>query len=420
MNEKSAFNAAVCAIGIAILLIHTINILLKKNRRKDENNLLIFVIFTIVHFTTYLTFTVLKIHYTSDNFVIGFYTTFYIMNNIEALLFFLYARSCLESKKKLLDILTYVNLAVFGIYIILDIINIFNRMFFTSIAGAYTRQRMMIFSQGYQFVVFVVVFCITVFTRKTKLVEKIAFSVYCIFPFIAIILQNLFAGFAIAYLSIIVSIEVLFLFVNVRKNMELAQEAKRNKDIEIKIMISQIQPHFIYNTLASISTLIKIDPDKAQKALDDFTEYLRTNLSSLSNTGLILFSDELKHIETYLSLEKMRFDDRLNIIYDIKAKDFMVPPLSIQPLAENAVKHGIMRKLEGGTVKIKSYERKDAYIVEISDDGVGFNMDDIKVSSTNHIGLNNVKYRIAKMSHGDLKIRSEINKGTTVTAIFYK
>ena len=400
MDSKSAFNATVCIIGIALLLIHTINISLKKNRRKDENYLLFFIIFTAIHFATYLAFTLIKIHHTSDNMIIAFYTIFYIMNNFELLLLFVYAISYIPIKKKTANILFIVSIVLYNIYVALDIANIFNHMFFYAVDGIYTRSKTMIISQGYQFVTFAMVFCMSVFNKKVKIAE------------------SLLPGYAVAYLSVIIAIEILFLFVNVRKNMELANEAKKNKEAEVKIMISQIQPHFIYNTLASISTLIEIDPERAQQGLDNFTDYLRANLSSLSKTGLVSFSDELKHVKTYLSLEQMRFEDRLKIVYDIKAKDFMVPALSLQPLVENAAKHGILKKIEGGTITIKSYENSEANIVEISDDGVGFDPSNVKGSD--HFGLNNVKYRITSMCSGSVKIDSEGNKGTTVTVYFYK
>ena len=90
-----------------------------------------------------------------------------------------------------------------------------------------------------------------------------------------------------------------------------------------------------------------MDPIKAQGALDDFTEYLRHNISSLTETRLIPFEAELKHIQIYLSLEKLRFNDRIQVEYDIKTKNFNVPPLSIQPLVENALKHGVLKRIEG-------------------------------------------------------------------------
>ena len=424
MDVKATFNATVCIIGIALLLIHGVDLLLKKGRRKDENNLLIFIIFTILHFATYLTFTFIKINYTSKPLIIGFYTTFFIMNNVEALLLFNYTVSYISLKKKMRDTVMIINDIVFALFVISDIINIFTHMFFNAVISGdtviYKRTHFMILSQGYQFVAFIMVFFLTSFNKKLNITEKIAFAVYCLLPVIAIVIQNAMAGYAIAYLSIIIAIEILFLFVNVKKNIELVDEAKRTKEAEVKLMVSQIEPHFIYNTLSSISSLIKIDPEKAQNGLDDFTEYLRANLTSISKTGLTSFVNELKHIETYLSLEKMRFDERLNIVFDIQVKEFAVPPLSIQPIVENAVKHGILQKLEGGTITVKSYETDEAYIVEIIDDGVGFNINDETYKNGDHIGINNVKYRLSTMCHGELSINSVVDKGTTAIVKFYK
>ena len=420
MDIKSTFNATVCIIGIAILLIHTINILLKRDRRKDENSLLIFIVFTIIHFATYLTFTFIKIYYTSDPLIMGFYTTFFIMNNVELLLLFNYTISYIELKKRTKDIISIVNISLFVVFVVLDIINIFTHMFFYSDNGVYTRAKTMFFAQGYQFIAFAAVFVISVFNRKLNITEKIAFAAYCILPLIAIIIQNLLPGYAIAYLSIIIAIEILFLFVNVQKNILLANEAKRTKEAEIKLMMSQIQPHFVYNTLSSISTLITIDPEKAQKALDDFTSYLRMNFSSLTETRLVSFADELKHIKTYVELEKMRFNDRLNVVYDIRTTQFDVPPLSVQPIVENAIKHGILKKIEGGTVTLSVHEEPDSFVVEVIDDGVGFDANNAELKENKHVGLNNVKHRINSMCKGDIVFKSELNKGTEVTITFYK
>lgn len=420
MDTKATFNAAVCVIGITLFLIHTLDLLLKRRKRKDEMAFLIFVVFTIIHFATYLTFTIIKTYYTSDPLIISFYTTFYIMNNVEVLLLYYYTISAVPIDKRIKKISTIFNLAVFTLYVSCDIINIFGKMYFYSVDGVYTRTKLMFFAQGYQFVGFAVVFLITIFNKKTIITEKMAFASYCLIPLIAILVQNALPGYAIAYLSIIIALEILFLFVNVKKNMELIQEAKRTKEAEVKLMVSQIQPHFIYNTLSSISTLIKIDPEKAQKGLDDFTEYLRANLTSISETGLVSFENELRHIQTYLSLEKIRFDERLNVTLDIQTKDFKVPPLSIQPIVENAVKHGILQKLEGGTINIKTYETEKANIVEISDDGIGFDTKDSSFYKGNHIGINNIRYRLSTMCHGEMSIDSVVDKGTTVTVKFYK
>ena len=421
MSKNSVFNASVCIIGILILAIHVANILIKKEKRKDEMILLNFFIFTIVHFATYLTFTLVKSYLgTSDPFVITFYTIFYVMNNLEVFLLFHYALTYMDiapQRKKAVSIL---NLSLFSLFVLSDIINVFTGIYFTSQGGEYLRSRTMIVSQGYQFVMFVTIFILAVTNKKLNLREKTAFCLYCSLPFAAIILQNLFKGYAIAYLSIIVAIEVLFLFLSVQKNIDLAKEEEKNKEAQIKIMLSQIQPHFIYNSLSSISTLIPIDQPKAQSALDDFTEYLRMNLSSLTAVNCIHFEDELKHIKTYVAMEKLRFGDRLRVVYNIGVTDFMLPPLTIQPIVENAIKHGILKKLEGGTLTITTTESERAYVVEITDDGVGFTINNVDFDANIHFGLKNIQYRLAKMCGADIAVKSEVGVGTCVTVTFWK
>ena len=420
MEKNVIFNVTVCIVGIAILLIHIVNCLLKKNRRKDENRLLIFLSFTAFHFAVYLTFSLIKTVYTSDPFVISFYTIFYIFNNIEACLLFLYMLSYLEltdNSKKLLGI---INSSLFLIFIVLDIVNIFTHMFFTSIDGEYVRSKMMFIAQGYQFIMLAIVLLVTSINKTLVLREKIAFAFYCALPLVAIILQIILPGYAIAYLSIIIAIEILFFFVNISKNVQLAEEKEKNKEAQIKIMVSQIQPHFIYNSLSSISTLITIDPELAQQTLDKFTEYLRYNLSSLSETKLIPFEDELKHIKTYVALEKVRFNDRINVEYDIKTTKFNVAPLTIQPIVENSIKHGILQKIEGGTLRLSVNEEDDEIIIVIQDDGVGFDMNSVNFSNNKHIGLKNIKYRIKTMCNGEMEVESAIDKGTKVTVTLHK
>ena len=420
MSGNAIFNSTVCLIGIAILLVHVVNTLFKKNRRKDENRLLIFLVFTIIHFATYFTFTLLKVNYTSNTYIIAFYTTFYIFNNIEVVLLFLYMLSYVELQDKTRKILSIINLVLFGAFIALDIVNIFTGVLFTAVDGEYVRSKLMIISQGYQFVMFAIVLFVTLFNKKLVVREKIAFAIYCLLPLAAILFQNFYKGYAIAYLSIIIAIEILFFFVNVSKNIQISEEQRKSKDAQIKVMMSQIKPHFIYNSLSSISTLIDIDPNKAQKALDEFTEYLRRNLSSLTENNLIRFEEELRHIEAYVNLEKVRFGDRLIVIYDIGTTEFNVPPLSIQPIVENAIKHGILKRVEGGRLVFKTYETDDAYIVEVIDNGVGFVVSEVNFDENKHVGLKNIEYRLKSMCNADIKIDSELEKGTRVVVTFYK
>lgn len=148
---------------------------------------------------------------------------------------------------------------------------------------------------------------------------------------------------------------------------------KKLHESELELMMGQIQPHFIFNTLSSIRTLIKVDPDLSYDMIYNFSNYLRANIDNVTNMDGIKFSAEVEHIQNYVNIEKVRFGERLNVEYDIQAGDFIVPPLSIQPLVENAIKHGIRNKPGVGIVTLKSYETPDFNIVEVNDTGIGFN-----------------------------------------------
>ena len=148
---------------------------------------------------------------------------------------------------------------------------------------------------------------------------------------------------------------------------------KKLHDSQLELMMGQIQPHFIFNTLSSIRTLVMVDPKVAYNMLYDFSNYLRANIDNVTNMDGISFASEVSHIKSYVNIEKVRFGDKLEVEYDIQAENFTVPPLSIQPLVENAIKHGVCKKIYGGTVILKSYEEGDFNVVEVSDDGIGFN-----------------------------------------------
>ena len=130
---------------------------------------------------------------------------------------------------------------------------------------------------------------------------------------------------------------------------------------------------------------------------------------------------ELEHVKNYLRLEKQRFRERLHVVYDIQVEDFSIPPLCVQPIAENAVRHGTMRREEGGTVTIRSEETKTAYVITITDDGIGFDENAPQVDDDEtHVGIANVKSRLQMMTNGTLSIKSVKNKGTTVMITIFK
>ena len=228
---------------------------------------------------------------------------------------------------------------------------------------------------------------------------------------------------SVCALLLIVFISIVVIRWEMKKSVQGVLESQRieaeKQAIELKlqesqisIMLSQIQPHFLYNTLNSIYQLCETNPMRARSMVNFFAEYLRNNLSTLEETGLISFETELSHIKTYLEIEKIRFEDTLEIEYDIKCDDFLLPVLTVQPIVENAVKHGTSKKRGGGKIVISTEEDKESYIVKVSDTGCGFDPTVPKDDGKRHVGIENVRQRLANMCDGSLTLESEIGVGT--------
>ena len=198
------------------------------------------------------------------------------------------------------------------------------------------------------------------------------------------------------------------------------QVQKELYEAKVQVMVSQIRPHFMYNALSSIAMLCKIKPETAYEATINFSDYLRGNMDSLKQTAPVPFRKELEHLEKYLYIEKLRFGKKLNIEYDIQADSFEIPLLSVQPLVENAVKHGVGMKEDGGTVTISTRETDENYEVIVSDDGVGFDTSEVKNDGRSHVGMENTKRRLKDMCNADVVITSVIGEGTTARIIIPK
>lgn len=210
---------------------------------------------------------------------------------------------------------------------------------------------------------------------------------------------------------------ILITYRGLRERAELERQLQKSR---VELMTSQIQPHFIYNTLNSIRTLIKVDPEAAYQTTYDFSNYLRGNLNSMEGREKIPFSEELRHIQAYVNIEKIRFEDRIQVEFLLETRSFQVPALSVQPLVENAIKHGLCKKIEGGTVWVRSYETADSYVVEVEDNGIGFDINALENQNTEHtsIGLNNIRFRVTALSGGDMEIKSSPGEGARVTLRF--
>ncbi len=256
-------------------------------------------------------------------------------------------------------------------------------------------------------VLYLVFYCITaaaLVTDNLYLCGYISNSVSFVMPFACFL-----------FISLMLFVHIADTLSDYRKAQKAAELEKELAEINMTLMLSQIQPHFLYNALNTIKYLTKKDPQKAESAIVKFSGYLRTNMDSLTQKEPIPFEKELEHVKNYVSIEQIRFGDRLKIEYEIENIDFSIPPLTIQPIVENAIKHGVNQKPEGGTVKIKTYETGSYNIVCVEDDGVGFDVNEKKDDGRSHVGVTNIKKRLEIMLNAYIEIQSEINVGTKVT-----
>ena len=247
-------------------------------------------------------------------------------------------------------------------------------------------------------------------------------SLYAIMVFIilGILLQELTSSeIRTAYLVLAIAMPFLYIHFNEFSQMRIDDEIK-HKDYEI--MVNQIKPHFLFNSLSVIRELYEDNVEAGDHALTEFSQFLRYNLDSLSKDRIISFSEEIENVKRYLELQQLRFGDSLKVTYDLDDVDFKVPVFSIQPIVENAVSHGARKRTDKqGHVTISSKEYPDHYEVKIVDNGPGFVLEDVEgKTAEGHIGIKNVCERLDLAENGDLIIDSILGEGTTATLIFPK
>ena len=181
-------------------------------------------------------------------------------------------------------------------------------------------------------------------------------------------------------------------------NSRLKLEKQKNE-----LLMAQIQPHFINNSLMAIQAQCIDHPD-IYESIKNFSRYLHSNFDNIGSSHSVTFKQELKNIKAYLALEKMNFEEKLQVKYDIESDDFLLPSLSVEPLVENAVRHGIAAREYGGTVCIMQREEDDKIIIEVYDIGKGRQKLTDNQKKRRGIGINNVRARLEYGNKGKLDL----------------
>ena len=318
--------------------------------------------------------------------------------------------------------------ALLGVYLVTLGINLFTGVLFAVDASGN------LVSTGETLeIIFITLFYLTylcyILPQRCPLSKKLSLAGFAFFPMLCIVLTAIWyaAGidnfYTVTYpFLLMAAYEVFFCdYIESKKNLllhktKLAEQAREQTELRTAVMLSQIQPHFLYNALNAISSLCETDALRARDAIDSFARYLRVNLNSLESRRLVPFSEELEHTRTYLNIEQLRFGEDLKVVYDIGCDDFRLPPLCVQPLAENAVKHGL-RCGDGGVVTIRTRREKNAVYITVCDNGMGFAPDTLPEDGREHIGIENVRARLAAFCGGTLTVKSQPGEGTAAEII---
>ena len=264
--------------------------------------------------------------------------------------------------------------------------------------------------------------------RRNRLSRKIflGFLVAILPMTLALFIQVFFDVYPLLDISFILSALSMYSFIlsdqieeDLRRQREIADQqreiADQQREIanqQASILVLEMRPHFIFNTLASVYSLCDQDPQKARQVIDDFTNYLRKNFSAIASAVPVPFTAELEHIRAYLAVELALHEDVLFVEYDTPHTRFRVPPLTLQPIVENAVKHG--RDPYAGPLHISIRTRKtdSGSEIVVADDGRGFEPSD---DGGLGIALNNIQQRLEIMCGGTLRITPNEGGGTAVT-----
>ncbi|WP_194287300.1 hybrid sensor histidine kinase/response regulator [Gracilibacillus oryzae] len=234
--------------------------------------------------------------------------------------------------------------------------------------------------------------------------------------------EDIYSGFRAGANDYITKpVDALELQARVQALTDLKRSVNEQLRMEAAWLQAQIKPHFIFNTLNTIASLSTFDAEKMTELLNEFGNYLYRSFDIKNTLPLVPLSDELELVRSYVYINKKRFDDRVNVMWEVDDNiNIEIPPLSIQTLVENAIKHGILKQMNGGVIWIKIIERSLYYQIEVIDNGVGCEESKIAAivnndHSHNGIGLTNTNNRLKKLFGKGLSISSKLGEGTKVS-----
>ena len=256
--------------------------------------------------------------------------------------------------------------------------------------------------------------------RRTRLSHKVFLAfLIAILPITATLIVQMFADiFLLIDVSYVLSALAMYSFIltdqietDRRQQQKIIKQQQEIAHERANVMVLQMRPHFIYNTLMSIYSLCRLDPQKAQQLTLDFTNYLRKNFNAVASDSTIPFATELEHTRAYLAVEQAQYEDMLIVDYDTTFTNFRLPPLTLQPIVENAVKHSMNPNYEPLHIFIRTRRTDSESEITVENTGPGFELSD---DSKSYITLKNIQQRLEIMCGGSISIMPREGGGTVV------
>ena len=339
----------------------------------------------------------------------------FVMYYLFLLTFVCYVEDYIAEKHKVSRWIIRCSIPICAVYSIAWVISAFNGMIIVQTDDGVTPGPFYMVGQlgGYFIFVMLIIYFIQ-YHKYLRAEEIFAFISFMTAPIVSVVLRAFWPGLTSMAITFTVTMALIMVFVQYSYVVKMEEQKSELTENRMRLALSQIRPHFIYNVLNTIYYLCDMDPEMAKSAINTFSKYLRSNFSHMEEQNVISFSEEMDHIRFYLRLEKLRFSEKLQIEYEIETEDFCVPPLSIEPLIENAVKHGLMKQEDGGKVRLVTRRENDGYRILVEDDGIGMNLDARYEEKAEHVGLRNVKQRIENLCDGTMEVDSAPGEGTRV------
>ncbi|MBR6427815.1 MAG: histidine kinase, partial [Clostridia bacterium] len=216
--------------------------------------------------------------------------------------------------------------------------------------------------------------------------------------------------------SLVLSAMTLFISYEINIVQATAEKEKRLAEERIRLFNQQIQPHYIFNSLAVIKYLCRKDPDEACKTIDEFSGYLRESTDFMNGADLVPIEREIDLVKHYFYMQQKNYGDTITFECDAEDTDFQVPPFTVQTCVENALKHGLRSQvMEDGKLTVRTFFDGNDHTITVEDNGIGFDTDILKHSQEGHVGIRNTRARLHLLCDGTMEIQSESGKGTRVT-----